>query len=313
MSESPLRLLLGPQRPQQNLGDAFRSAGLPEGPVAVISAGLQEAEGDLAHVAEAVERPLVDLRLYQRAEQCLAADATLREAYRARQDRLMELQRLYRRRLRPLARAAREIHRVPGDRELLAPEQRHALAQLRALDAHHLGRVEAAHEEFEAEFPAVSHGTLAPHTVEIATALAGCCSLLITGGNVIILANRMRLFGLGQWLADRPVVAWSAGAMVLASRIVLYHDRTPLGRRDPEVLGAGFGVLPGWVFLPDAQRRLNTDDALRAGLFGRRFAPDCCVTLDNETSLTFQGGQLVANEGARRLTRGGRLQKVRAA
>ena len=61
------RILLGPQHPNVNLGDAFAAAELPDGPIAVISAGWQEAEGDLEHVNRSVQRHLVDLRLYQRA------------------------------------------------------------------------------------------------------------------------------------------------------------------------------------------------------------------------------------------------------
>lgn len=313
MSDAPLRLLLGPQRPEHNLDAAFAAAGLPDGPVATISAGMQEAEGDLAHVEQAVARPLLDLRLYQRTEQCLEADAGLRGAYRDRQERLMELQRLYRRRLQPLVHAVRDIHSVPGEHAMLAPERRHAMAQLRALDHHHLTRVERIHAEFEAGFGATIHPLLADHARDISDRLAACACVLITGGNVIVLANRLRLFGLGTLLESRPVVAWSAGAMVLASRIVLYHDRMPLARRAPEVLGAGLGLLPGWIFLPDAQHRLRTDDALRTALFGRRFAPDACLALDNGAALTFAGTELRANVLARRITRTGRLAKVRAA
>ena len=39
--------------------------------------------------------------------------------------------------------------------------------------------------------------------------------LIITGGNLPVLLNRLRLFGLPRLLAGRTVVGWSAGAMVL--------------------------------------------------------------------------------------------------
>ncbi len=59
--------LLGPQRPTVNLDAAFRT--LDDGQsIAVVSAGWQEAEGDIDDVHEIIKRPLVDLRLYRRAE-----------------------------------------------------------------------------------------------------------------------------------------------------------------------------------------------------------------------------------------------------
>jgi hypothetical protein len=306
-------LLLGPQRPVQNLGRTFAACGFPDGPVAVISAGMQEAEGDNNHIQEAIGRPLVDLGLYKRAEQLLASDPGFHKAYRARQDQMLELQRLYRSRLRPLAQAARDMYRTPGNKDLLAPERRHALSQLRALDQHHLHRVEKIQAEYEAHYSTANCEALAGHAQDIARSVSGCAALLITGGNVIILNNRMRMFGLDQVLAERPLVAWSAGAMVLAKRIVLFHDRTPQGRRDPELLGAGFGLLPGYLFLPDAERRLKLGDELRTGLFKLRMSPDICLALNNETALEFKGQLLVAAENARLIDRSGRLEEVRAA
>lgn len=313
MTDEPPRILLGPQRPEQNIGTEFAAASLPEGRVAIISAGMQEAEGDVEHVAQATDRSLLDLRLYQRAEQVFAADSALLEAYRARQERLQALQRLYRRRLRPLASALREIYGIEGEDKLLAPERRHAVAQVRALDHHHLGRVETAHREFEEAFPAENHPILAEHREDIARQLAACSALIIAGGNVIVLLNRMRLFGVKGVLAERPLLAWSAGAMVLADRIVLFHDRTPQGRRDPEILGSGLGLINGKVFLPDAQHRLRRKDVLRTRLLGRRFTPATCICLDNGSALRFAGQTLVSCSDAHRITRSGRLEEVRTA
>lgn len=304
-------LVLGPQRPQPNLGDACQSAGISPEPMAVISAGMQEAEGDLDHVERELGRPLVDLRLYQRAEALFAVDTALASAYRKRQEQLQELQALYRQRLKPLATAVRNIYRTEGDGALLQPERRHAMAQLRALDQHHLGRVEAIHAEFQQRFDPGTHVSLAPHREAISATIERCASLLLTGGNVIVLLNRMRLFGMGDWLNTRPLVAWSAGAMVLGRRIALFHDRLPMGRRDPELLGAGFGLLPGQLFLPDAERRLRRRDGLRTRLFGLRFGPETCITLDNGAAVRFEGRRLQAAEGARRIARSGRLKKVR--
>ncbi|MDX1516376.1 MAG: Type 1 glutamine amidotransferase-like domain-containing protein [Woeseiaceae bacterium] len=307
----PLRVLLGPQRPTSNLRDAGRSAGLPEGPLAVVSAGWQEAEGDIDDVRALVERDLVDLRLYARTETLFAADDALRAAYRQRQEKLIELQRLYRLRLRNLMIATRRILGAEGDADMLAPEQRHAIAQLRALDRHHCNRVQAIHRAFTAEYHPSNYAPLRQHAEEISAVVAASSGILITGGNVVVLLNRLRLFDMAPVLRRSHVIAWSAGAMVLADNIVLFHDRTPQGRRDAEQLGAGLGVLPGLVILPDANHRLRAGDRLRTSLFSRRFSPDTCVTLDCGSELRFEDERLVAAEASRRLTLQGRLTRVK--
>lgn len=308
---NPLRLLLGPQRPVTNLGTAIRDAGIPDGPIAVISAGWQEAEGDIDDVRGIVGRELRDLGLYARAEALMATDKVLHEAYRQRQESLKELQRLYRLRLRYLTMAARRTLRAEGNPDLLLPEQRHAIAQLRALDRHHLNRVRRILTEFNARFDSASYGPIAEQAAEIAAIIDDSSAILITGGNVVVTLNRLLLFGLAPQLRVNNIVAWSAGAMVLGDTIVLFHDRLPQGRRDAEILGPGIGELPGYVFLPDAKRRIRENDTARAGAFSRRFTPETCVTLDSGSSLTFSGNTLVQASDARRITsRGGFAQVV---
>jgi hypothetical protein len=286
----PQRLLLGPQRPVLNLGEVMAQAPLPEGPIAVISAGWQEAEGDIDDIRELVDRPLIDLELYHRAEQVFAGDEALREAYRQRQDRLQEQQRLYRLRLQQSMLAARQVRRATAAKDLIAAEERHAISQLRALDRHHLRRVDTLHAEFEDTIRGSRQRI--EQVAAIEEKLAQCATVLITGGNVLVLLNRLQLFDMRKRLAERHLVAWSAGAMVLSDRIVLFHDKTPLGRRDPELLGGGLGLLPGYIFLPDAHRRLREKDAVRTRLFNGRFAPARCVTLNSGALLHFSDGRV---------------------
>lgn len=141
--------------------------------------------------------------------------------------------------------------------------------------------------------------------------MEGCSSVLITGGNVVVLINRLLLFGIRQEIEAKPLVAWSAGAMALANRIVLFHDNTPHGRRSPEVMGAGLGILPGYVFLPDAQRRLRTSDPLRTGLLGKRFSPDSCVLLNNGAMMRFHGTEAYEAHNVQRIDRRGKLKNLR--
>lgn len=308
----PTRLLLGPQRPLVNLGQALAGLQLGDGPVGFISAGWQEAEGDLAEAREVVGRPLVDPRLYHRAEEVFAADPELLAAHRQRQDRLKEQQRIYRLRLRQLMIAARLTLTAEGDREVLAAERRHAVAQLRALDRHHVQRVRAVHAAFEKRLRPLERDSVASQREAIAAALDLCETVLIAGGHVAILLNRIRLFGLEPLLAEKHLVAWSAGAMVLSDHVVLFHDRLAQGRRDPEMLDAGAGFCPGMVLLPDAARRLRESDRVRLELYGRRFAPADCITLDSGALLAFEGGRWVDSEATRRIGRGGRLRRASA-
>lgn len=312
-ADDPIRVVLGPQSPRRTLDQAVAAAGLPDGPFAFISAGWQEAEGDVGEVEALLQRKIVDLGLYHRAERVFGADERLAEAARERQDRLVEQQHLYRLRLKQLNIAARNTLSAEGNAELLAAEQRHAISQLRALDRHHLQRCEGLWRRFHEEFDPASHALLGAHAEEIRGLIEGCAALVIAGGNVAVLLNRIRLFGVDRLLPRLHLVAWSAGAMALADRVVLYHDKSPEGRRDAELFGAGCGVLPGFVFLPDARHRLRARDKLRVALMSRRFAPDTCVTLDNGTALYLRQDAIERADGARRLRHDGRLSPLRPA
>jgi hypothetical protein len=85
--------------------------------------------------------------------------------------------------------------------------------------------------------------------------------------------------------APPVVIAWSAGAMALTERVLLFHDRAPHGPAHAEFLDAGLGWIPGCVLLPHARRRLRTGDAERMAELARRAAPARCVVLDDGARL----------------------------
>jgi peptidase E len=312
-SAAPWRLLLGPQRPVANLGSAVAGVTTAAEPIAVISAAWQEAEGDIDDVRNLVPNPLHDLNLYQRADDLFAKDENLRDAYRMRQDQLIEQQQMYRLRLRHLTIAARGILRAEGNVAAIADERRHAISQLRALDKHHLGQIRKINARFSEHVSQHRHAALADNIAEIRQQLAGVSTVLITGGNVVVLLNRLSLFDLGPELQDRNIVAWSAGAMVLCDRIVLFHDRMPQGRRDPEVMCEGLGLVNDTVLLPDAANRIRKNDLIRISLFSRRFSPATCLTLNNGSSLHMQHGKVRHCESVRHIARDGRLIEVNVA
>jgi hypothetical protein len=108
----------------------------------------------------------------------------------------------------------------------------------------------------------------------------------------------MRLFQLDALLTSLPrplpIFAWSAGAMAITQRVVLFHDSPPQGPGNAELLGEGLGLVPGTVVLPHAVKRLQLDDPLRVSLFARRFAPDRCVTLDQGERMIWDGRRWTA-------------------
>jgi len=73
--------------------------------------------------------------------------------------------------------------------------------------------------------------------------------------------------------------------MALTDRIVLFNDRAPQGPGHPEVYGSGLSVLRHVVALPHAGARLRLGDTPRMAVFARRFAPACCVLLENGTRI----------------------------
>ena len=314
MTASPLiRVLLGPQSPVPNIAEAVANAGLGEGPLAVISSAWQEAEGDIDELRDVLDVQLEDLGLYRRAEELMASDPILEAAARSRQDKLIAQQKMYRLRLKQLNIAARHMMSAEGDAEMVAAEQRHAIAQLRALDRHHLHRSDSIWRTFSERFCPASYEPLNRHAQEIGDIINRCAGVAITGGNVAVLINRLRLFGVDELLDSCNIVAWSAGAMTLADRIVLFHDHAPDGRRDAEVLGGGCGVLPGYVFLPDTRHRLRQGDRRRIGLLSRRFSPDVCLALDNGAELYIDNTTVSRAGAVRKLNADGRLTRLKVA
>lgn len=281
--------LLGPQRFRPTVAHTLDRLGLA-GPVAVVTAGWQEREGETDDLEDHLEQEVVNLELYRRAEAVGSEDTDLSTALRRRQSRLRRLQRLYKVRLDHCLAAARDLLARPGDDEDLKSARRGALNSVRGLDEQHLKALWAVHREFEDTWSPFTRESVRPHRDEIRERLAGVSALVIAGGHVVVLVNRLRLFGVLEMAADLPLVAWSAGAMVLAERIVPFHDSPPQGAGNAEVLDAGLDRLPGVLPLPDAKRRLRLEDPLRVSLFSRRFAPLHCVLLDEGAELTRRDG-----------------------
>ena len=303
--------LLGPQYREPNLRFALRELGIP-GPLVAITAGWQEREGETEELRAHVGAEVVDLQLYARTEQVFSRDEALQTAHRRRQARLAEMQDLYRLRLEHAKDAARELLERDGDPVLLRRARRASLRALRMLDREHLHAIEREHAAYRRELRPQQRASVIPHIDAIRKLIEAAAAVLVAGGHVAVLVNRLRLFDVRRLIAGKPVIAWSAGAMAISERIILFHDHPPQGAGSPEVFDAGLGLLPGVVALPQAQTRLALHDHDRITLFARRFAPAHCLTLDHGTALHWSGGRLRRSCASWRLSRQGVLAEVRA-
>jgi hypothetical protein len=304
--------LLGPQRLQPTVAGALAQAGI-EGPLCVITAGWQEREGEIDELAAHVARPVVDLALYRRTEELFKRDPGLFDAHRARQSWLRELQRVYRIRLEYAMDAARALLREEGDPLVVEHERRAAIAGLRTIDRYHLKRIRSTREAFVREHAPAERPAVAKEREEIKRAIDESAGVLIAGGHVAILVNRMRLLDVGPLIADKPIIAWSAGAMAISERIVLFHDSPPQGTADAEVLDEGLSFVRNVVPLPHASQRMHLHDRLRTALFARRFSPAVCLTFDPGARACGDGRRWSEISGSLRLTARGRLSPARPA
>jgi hypothetical protein len=118
------------------------------------------------------------------------------------------------------------------------------------------------------------------HREEVRAVLGTVGCLTIAGGHVGDLLRVLHVFHVAPHLPAQ-VIAWSAGAMALTTRVVLFHDRAAQGAASTEVFDEGLDVLRHLVLLPHARRRLRTDDGARMSQLARRFAPATCLVLDD--------------------------------
>lgn len=305
----PVQLLLGPQSPHPNLAKAFDSIEY-EGPIVTISAGWRDSEGELEEMEADLGCKVNDLGLYHRTEAIFRHEPGLLELHRARQEKLKALQKLYRIRLKCSISGVRQLLGAEGDAELLRHEQRAAMTQLRNLDRHHLRRIAAIHQDFDLKRQSLELPFATAHREEVQESVRNAGVVLITGGHVAVLLNRIRLFRLSALLADKPIVAWSAGAMILGQRIVLFHDNAPQGQRDAEVMDAGLGIVPKLIPLPHAKTRLDWTSRSRMALFSRRFAPSRCCTLDKGSIIRIENERITAAVESSVMTRSGKKKSL---
>jgi len=308
----PARLaVLGPQRQQRTLAavlERFDLAGAAR--VATVTAGWEEREDEDRELHEHLWGKSVNLRLYERSDAALREDHELRLGVRWRTERLREVQELYRVRVAHALEAARELFRREPSRngaDLLALERAGAIETLRDLDREHEKLVGTIRDEFVARWKPLERPAVVRQRSEVEGLLADVPVVCVAGGHVAILLDVLRLFDFPKLVGERALVTWSAGAMALSERVVLFHDSPPQGQGSAEVLETGLGVVRGLLPLPHACHRLKCDDTRRVALFALRFRPLLCVPLDFGNYLTREGETWRAHAGTRRMSEEGSL------
>ena len=163
-------------------------------------------------------------------------------------------------------------------------------------------------DEFYAAWRLEDRDVVARHREEVRAVLSAADCLLVAGGHVADLLHVLHVFHVAPHLPPR-VVAWSAGAMALTSRVVLFGDRAAQEPAHSEVYDEGLGLIDGLVLLPHARRRLRTDDLGRMSVLARRFAPASCLVLDDGVRVDLgEDGELPP--GARVVGADGRIGPV---
>jgi len=287
-------ILLGPQR-RPTVDAVIRSLGL-DGAIATLTAGWREREADDGELSGLLGGRDTNLGLYRRWLDTQERDPGYAAAERRVQGELAELQDIYLLRLDHALRAVYALQRRSGGDQLHAEAIGAAVASVRELDAAHLRRVNGVRGEFFAELRPHDRPVIAGHRAEVAGILREAAALVIAGGHVGVLADVLHLFNVAAavsaWALDRtvPLIAWSAGAMALTDRIVLFGDRSPQGPGHAEVYGSGLSVLRDVVLLPHARARMLLDDTPRMAVFAQRFGPGRCVPLEGGTRIEVDDG-----------------------
>ena len=315
-------VLLGPQRFMTTAGTTLRALEV-EGPVATITAGWEEREDQDEELNTVLDGRGRNLRLHHRLFDVLDKDERFAAAALTFRDRHDELLSFYRLRLEGALQTVYAVQRRSSAHGTAEAALTDAIDAVRRLDDWYSTELKTLYREIDAQAPAAESEVIAWHRGELAGMLADSAALVITGGHVGMLLRTLRLFALP--ISDElPVIAWSAGAMALTSKVVLFHDYAPQGSHEAEVYDRGLGRVPGVIALPHARRRLRLDDRARCAVLARRFPDHRLLLLDDGTSVVFgTGGEPVAEpagtaygllpHGVRVLTGDGVVQEVGAA
>ena len=275
--------LLGPQR--QVFGARAAVAELiPTGPVATINAGWRDRESADAELNAVLGGRMVNLELHRRWIQLIEADLSYAAAERRLNAELDALRTAYQLRLQHAVAGVRALAQRVRDPEILAAATADAVEAVRALDDWHLSTGAELRSAFFAEVRLAERQTVDDHRRAIRALVGSSAGMVITGGHVGVLLQLLHVFDLPSMIIS-PLITWSAGAMALSERVVLFGEQTPQRPPEVEVYAEGLGVFGHGVCFPHARRRLRLDDHDQIALLTARLAPRAGMVLDDGVRL----------------------------
>jgi hypothetical protein len=281
--------VLGPQRRSTAARTAVAEL-IPEGPVATVNAGWREREPETEELDDVLGGRLVHLDLYRRWQLLMHADPDYAAAERRLTELLAELQEIYALRLQHEQAAIEAVFRRTKVPAAQAAAVEDAVQSLRRLDAWHLAEVAATRESFYHQTRIGERDSVAEHRRELAALIDSSAGMVVAGGHVGVLLHVLHIFGLAAMLKP-PLITWSAGAMALSERVMLFHHQGPPGRRYAEVYAEGLGAYGGVVPFPHPRRRLALHDKPRMGVLARRLAPRVCLLLSDGVRVELAEGR----------------------
>jgi hypothetical protein len=296
--------LLGPQR--RPTVDQVADTVDDGAPLATVTAGWQERESNDAELDALLAGRGVNLALYRRWLDVQERDREFALADLEHRAVLEELRLLHLIQLEAALEAMSTLaHRTGKDPNAVAAALSDADAVVRLIDDRHASRIHEVNADFSSAVQVEERPAIADHRASIRAVLEPAAGIVLAGGHVGVLLRLLQLFDVRPSEAQ-AVIAWSAGAMALTEKVVLFHDRAPQGPAPPEIYADGLALVGGAVLLPHARRRLRTDDPMRLAAMSRRFAPARCVVLDDGVRLDLTpDGQLPP--AARVITADGRI------
>lgn len=297
-------IMLGPVGEGAAVATELASLGV-DGAVALVTAGWEEAERNDADLDRAIGGGTRNLGLYGRRLDIMESDPEYAAADRAFRAAIADMREVYLVQLRYALRGVDAVRQHAAKaRRLAGGELEEAVETVRNLDERYAARLVEAHDEFYDAVPPHERDVIASHRAEVAAIVAECAAVAVAGGHVRVLTESLHLANLGAVLGERPMVAWSAGAMAVAERVMVVDDHD-LADRPDEILDSGIGVVHGVVPIVAARQRLRADDRNRLAVLARRVAPRVCVLLDEGDRLPcdadgmpdFQLARVVAPDG----------------
>jgi hypothetical protein len=295
-------LLLGEQREKPRLQQALERWKI-SGPVGLIAAGWEEDEFEDEWIRSALQNQVVNSQLYELADRMFAEDPEVLVLLRSRQDRLRELREINQVQVDRMCRVIRELMR----RTTQSPAVQEALEltarQIREADEQHLQRVNSVLQEFDQRIAPLNRPAVLTYRERVLERLQGCEALLLAGGHVGVLLNRLELSRLLTFL-PLPVIAWSGGAMALGERVYFFNQMIPHATGEMELSRRGKGLYTNLQLFPRADERLKVNDRIEMALLAQRVA-EPCLLLDSASELEWDGERLTNCAGVRILQEDG--------